>query len=803
MAPQENPKNIPRKFLLDAYRQQMGEFTMGQLQGLDPKEQERVRRSANTLKETYHIAQAIGHSFEDSQLQIDSIDAFRKNASLGVLYASCGLFVERVIDRLSQPAQKVIEKLMPDVIELKENVKNELSIQVGDISIQDFTTERSDNPQDQTTHPLGSYFTLLVDLVRTNNDPAVLESIIQQNQNKKLNPDELKLAVLSSGSLAAAMLVLHDLDRNVLVGKNKKTAAAIEKEAGQLLHATALLQGEIFATLSRPESPQFSSVKDSVQPYLFSQDVNTKNLCISALTREDMGHFVILYRTAQESIDKGVETEFYQSVANTIEEVAQYRNQSTDKIFIITKQQVPTLLDSKQAIPSEETPTLEEITELSKNLSLPRSKEPLHVDPQIVKQSGLATPTNITVESRQDNSLLVSFWYQSEDGKPLEFAVQFPVGKKNPDPREFRWNALPDPQKEPQLHAAAMRATKAVINNSKEQIEERKINQEPRITTVAQTPPKKSPQQQESGRQDPPQNQKDREKRTPISKDQEEKEPLNFQEQRLAEESFSSPASFEVVKGYIDFPKDVRDLAILDIGGGASTATLELRKKGANAFAIDYRYKDLKELKRNVDRYLTKPAFLQQQIDKLDVEKELEKASISLAEIPAGVDPNLWALTQRLTIDQLRSPKGRELLNAIKQREAQANRIYVREGRKARDIFFGNIERGNRPYVAAVAGVLPLKDEAFDLCFSVQCVSFFLINDKDVFMQSVSEGLRVLKSGGQLQLHPWIANPLMPWEPHKKENAEAFMQYLKDQGMEYSVEQISPMSSPRLRIIKE
>lgn len=82
-----------------------------------------------------------------------------------------------------------------------------------------------------------------------------------------------------------------------------------------------------------------------------------------------------------------------------------------------------------------------------------------------------------------------------------------------------------------------------------------------------------------------------------------ETEPI-IREQKLAEESYSSAAPLRTVSYFIRFPEDVEGKYVLDVGAGASTATLELRRKGALAFAIDPRYNDLKDLKRSVDGQL-------------------------------------------------------------------------------------------------------------------------------------------------------------------------------------------------------
>lgn len=216
-------------------------------------------------------------------------------------------------------------------------------------------------------------------------------------------------------------------------------------------------------------------------------------------------------------------------------------------------------------------------------------------------------------------------------------------------------------------------------------------------------------------------------------------------EKQIAQESFSSALRFEEASVFVNFPKDVGGLTIVDIGSGASTATLELQRQGANAIAVDYRYENLKEVKRSIDRHLS----------------------------------NATSQADRRTMEV---------------------REYNRKARNSMRAFFHAHEEREMQLVTASAGNLPFQDESVDFVFSIQCISHFLIYDRGVFINAVSEVLRVLRPGGELQLHPWISTEY-DWDQTKKRNAFELTSYLKEQNIAHFIQPIGSIF-PRLRIIK-
>jgi SAM-dependent methyltransferase len=244
-------------------------------------------------------------------------------------------------------------------------------------------------------------------------------------------------------------------------------------------------------------------------------------------------------------------------------------------------------------------------------------------------------------------------------------------------------------------------------------------------------------------------------------------------------------------------------MRILDIGGGASMATGELRRRGAIAYAIDYRYRDVRDLKHSVDVYLTKPEFYQKKFSQDIPEEELKQATQELQrELPPGADPRLWSMAIQMAQDVIKDPRQRGAVEKVVKRDRESSQLYVRKQRQARDAFFGNLGRHSENYIGALAGELPFQDDTFDFAFSLQTISFFLIRDREVFMHSVNEALRVLKPGGELQLQPWPGNPMVPWPKINNENAGALVRDLRSRGIRYAVKPTTPMTSPVLRVVK-
>lgn len=256
---------------------------------------------------------------------------------------------------------------------------------------------------------------------------------------------------------------------------------------------------------------------------------------------------------------------------------------------------------------------------------------------------------------------------------------------------------------------------------------------------------------------------------------------LQRKERILIEGSYATAADFRITAYFIKFPQSVTGLRMLDIGSGASTAVLELRKRGAKAFGIDPRYGGLDELTDSVERFITDPSYSARGENDARYEQllaELQK------EVPAGADARLWQMAVQMT----------------RMGQNRTNESYIANQRKQLETFLSS--QNEKPYVAGSAAFLPFRNRSFDFVYSLQAITQFLIEDRDVFIQSISEALRVLKTHGQLQLHPWNSDPKDAISPQAGRSTVALIRYLEQRRIPFQTEWITRFNQPRLVIYK-
>lgn len=250
---------------------------------------------------------------------------------------------------------------------------------------------------------------------------------------------------------------------------------------------------------------------------------------------------------------------------------------------------------------------------------------------------------------------------------------------------------------------------------------------------------------------------------------------LNVHESKIAAESYPTAANFNLVSKYIWFPPNVEGSTILDIGGGASTAVLELRRKGAQAYAVDYLYGNLPSFEQSIDDFIVDPSHQSRLIRQ---EQPLFSTLNQLNTMkPLGIDRKVW-------------------------REKASRKTYYDMTRNTSEEFLSSVSTAGSPYVAALAGALPFSDDTFDMCYSLQCVSQFLVEDPEVFMTAVLEGIRVLKPGAVLQLHPWLRHPSEGNTPAWRESAYRLHRYLQENQIHHVLQQPPAAIQPLLVIQK-
>jgi ubiquinone/menaquinone biosynthesis C-methylase UbiE len=167
---------------------------------------------------------------------------------------------------------------------------------------------------------------------------------------------------------------------------------------------------------------------------------------------------------------------------------------------------------------------------------------------------------------------------------------------------------------------------------------------------------------------------------------------LSLSQEELLELATVSALPWSKGRGLLQFPENVNGLSILDVGGGGSDITASLVELGADAFALDPRYRK---------------------------KSEIEEAIKSQFQSPACPMPTRIMLNQTLKR------------------------------------FLASIKSAPERYKAASATQIPFADDRFDIVFSIDTVTAFLDRDRETFLASIKECLRVAKPGGLLKFLPF------------------------------------------------
>lgn len=226
-------------------------------------------------------------------------------------------------------------------------------------------------------------------------------------------------------------------------------------------------------------------------------------------------------------------------------------------------------------------------------------------------------------------------------------------------------------------------------------------------------------------------------------------------EQRLIESLGSTTSNFAKVSRCIEFPFPITRQTIIDLGAGASSVPVELAKRGANVFAIDYRYSQPEALQQ------TSKGFID----------EIDRAIKSPLMVLSGKSADL----------------ARQKQDFIDSRER----------------FFQDFESPHPKanYLAASFRKIPFPDNTFTFAYSIGTLTDYSL-EPELLLIMVEEGLRVLGNRKELHVSPWQQDYFKASGRGAENTLDNALKFLKSQGIHAVRREHRQSKKPFLAIIK-
>lgn len=195
-------------------------------------------------------------------------------------------------------------------------------------------------------------------------------------------------------------------------------------------------------------------------------------------------------------------------------------------------------------------------------------------------------------------------------------------------------------------------------------------------------------------------------------------------EEELARRSKPQDACWEDVLKRLQFPEDLHGIRVLDIGAGASDFIPHILELGADAYALDPKYRRMSDFRGEVRKY-------------------------------------------HKTLTAARMPRER-----------------IKRLQKALETFTECAKNYPERFVSAYASSLPFADGDFDVVCSINALTVYPDVDPHLFPKIVSEALRVTRRGGTLQFYPYLLSGVgFGGDPYRLRNQEQTLGKAQEKGI--------------------
>lgn len=358
-----------------------------------------------------------------------------------------------------------------DYFDLKKKVDCGMVLEkINGVNLMDFIDERTSvKPSDLDS------FRFLIEAVLTR-QYRDYDHVLKDGQSEfyKYYPNAAKnLLALATASVTAIIDVpVWAVDGSITqeVKRKNKTILEVIKWTKKFINRVKEVGKSANNTLLNPNSPEFKPLSQEIQGYM-CQDRFAELMIMDILGMKDPANAKKLYRRSRELAQVYPEhTAFYTDLADAIRD---FQIEIPTGYGILTADNIPSLIDLEK-VKDEPEVKLQEIGTLVNQLHPSAYKETFLIDPNDMTLISLIKPTQISFSFDRDRprSFKIKIIFQNIEGETTIIKPEYIIQKGD---QQFELNFLEKSSEIPEMYKVALSATKSILENIKQQVDERRV----------------------------------------------------------------------------------------------------------------------------------------------------------------------------------------------------------------------------------------------------------------------------------------------------------------------------------------
>lgn len=459
---------------------------------------EKDSQKYRSLQRRYEVLVPLTSSFLESKSGNDS-ETYREVYVRSAFYAGAVSLLFEVLGQQFDIASKsgYSEKFKP-YFELQKFIQcGVYSVRIGQVSIRSIY-----EPNLGSRTPLSEFLRFFMEAHlsrRRVKDRHFFEP--DSGELSKRFPEFTKLYIQEASLIMAALTSLGNASFRDLQEQEGGYREAyyelsnVTNRANRLSERVFQLRQRIFHTLLKPSDPNFMELKGLAEMYLKAGRIE-KTVFLFMVGLRELDQVNEMYRKSREFAEKGIESDFYELLADSIFEYVTEEFPSGANIY--TAEDVPIFLETEKEENPNPPPSFEELGQMALVIHKNTKVREFSLDPRSIELGDFVKPKSVSFKFDNGKPRQFSITLLSTSPSGDHFQPSFEYDAKN---KSFDWNIIDSPSSASEdlqrTRREAMRLAKLVLSHIESTIEgEKTVERVVSEITVPEVPKPKIKREQ-------------------------------------------------------------------------------------------------------------------------------------------------------------------------------------------------------------------------------------------------------------------------------------------------------------------